>query len=372
MSTASPQERDLAIGRHAVMAEAFELLADHLGPFIDVRMAQYFVDEPSWSEAAANRLGRPTEHGATDPLFQLLVLRRFWGPVFADFYGEDLRKIIGQLIDTRNMWAHFSFPEDPSALQRSVLAIERLLAPVEPDTAAHLRRLRSRVDNPVDATEVGDAQFDGPSDDDPSGATKTAQPSGDAEGPEADPAETHPNNAPSTTRPATAPPTASSISPATPTADGDPLIDTRSSSESVSGSERSSGSQPNSGSKLSLAAGQRPSVGDGAPAAAGGGSSSPEVDVATLLAQLIETESVFLELQDRYGSLQEELNHTRRITANKQMKLSVMEQRLVEVEDQSLSVLEDLKEERVTRQHIEWLIVGLLATLLLFMVLAST
>jgi hypothetical protein len=316
MSEATPQERDLAIGRHAVMAEAFELLADHLGPFIDARMAEYFADEPSWAEAAANRLGRPAEHGATDPLFQLLVLRRFWGPVFADFYGQDLRQIIGQLIDTRNMWAHFSLSEETTQLQHSVLAIERLLAPVKPEIAGRLRQLRSRVGDPnTPALVVGPATVAAPSSQE---ATATAPPPPAA-------ANTVEDAEPPTRSPAR--PLVSAVHPTPATVSNDPAT---------------------------------------------GVDDTPGVDVDTLLAQLTETESVFRELQGQYGDLQAELSQSRRITANKQLKLSVMEQRLVEVEDHSLSVLEDLMEERVTRHHIEWLIVGLLATLLLFMVLAST
>ncbi len=301
---ASPQERDLAIGRHAVMAEAFELLANYLGPFIDARMAEYFRDEQSWAEAAANRLGRPAEHGATDPLFQLLVLRRFWGPVFADFYGEDLRQIIGQLIDTRNMWAHFSFPDDPSALQRSVLAIERLLAPVEPEVAGRLRHLRSQVTDPNAQVMV------------------VAPPGADTDGPTESPTD------PSADR---------SASPDD--AEGRAEADAE-----LQGQDRRSGERRK----------------------------SEQPDVNALLAQLSETESVFRDLQSQYGDLQAELNQSRRITATKQLRLSKMEQRLLEVEDHSMSVLEDLMEERITRQHIEWLIVGLLATILLFMLLAST
>ena len=316
MSEATPQERDLAIGRHAVMAESFELLADHLGPFIDARMAEYFADEPSWSEAAANRLGRPAEHGATDPLFQLLVVRRFWGPVFADFYGQDLRQIIGQLIDTRNMWAHFSLPEDPADLQRSVLAIERLLAPVKPEIAGRLRQLRSRVGDPNTPTLVVG----------PAVATAPVSPEAAAAPPRSEQDSAGEANAKSPTR-SPARPLVSAVHPTPATGSNDPTT---------------------------------------------GIDDMPGVDVETLLAQLTETESVFLELQGQYGDLQAELSQSRRITANKQLKLSVMEQRLVEVEDHSLAVLEDLMEERVTRHHIEWLIVGLLATLLLFMVLAST
>ena len=211
------------------------------------------------------------------------MLRRFWGPVFADFYGQDLRQIISQLIDTRNMWAHFSFPDDPSALQRSVLAIERLLAPVEPEVAGRLRQLRSRVSDPNGPVVV------------------VAPPTGDQAASD----------------------------------DGDVA-----------------------------------SPGPAAPGEPAPEADRPNVDV--LLAQLTETESVFRDLQSQYGDLQAELNQNKRITATKQLRLSKMEQRLLEVEDHSLSMLEDLMAERVSRQHIEWLIVGLLATILLFMLLAST
>lgn len=314
MSEPSPHARDLAVGRHAVMAEAFEVLAHHLGPFIDERMADYFHHEPSWTEAAANRLGRPTEHGATDPLFQLLVLRRFWGPVFADFYGQDLRQIVSQLIDTRNMWAHFSFPDDPEALQRSVLAIERLLAPVEPAVTGKLRRLRAEVYDPDRSLDVTEGQ---------QMAEGSVQ----------------------TVTDLTAP-TGTDQNQVTPTVAPDGPL------------------RP-----------MKPPPGTGAP---------PErrkvnlrrrrddVDVRALRAQLLETEVVFQELQSRYGDLEVELLNTRRLTASKQLRLSDVERRLLEAEDHSSAMAEDLIEERITRQHIEWLIVSLLATLLLFMVLAST
>ncbi|MEZ5341834.1 MAG: Swt1 family HEPN domain-containing protein [Acidimicrobiales bacterium] len=79
-------------------------MADGLGPFVDALMQKYFSEELSWEETAANRMGRANEHGAADPLFQLLVLRRFWGPVLADFFGEDLRPLVGQLVEARNLW----------------------------------------------------------------------------------------------------------------------------------------------------------------------------------------------------------------------------------------------------------------------------
>ncbi len=131
------------------MAEAFAIFASGMGPFIDERMARYFADDPSWEEAAANRMGRANEHGAADPLFQLLVLRRFWAPVFADFFGQDLRNLIAQLVEARNLWAHFNLPDDTVYLDRILLAIERILATVDPDPVRRLRQIRGRLKNPT-------------------------------------------------------------------------------------------------------------------------------------------------------------------------------------------------------------------------------
>ncbi len=261
MPTDSPDLPDLAVSRHGLLALAFEVMAGSLGPFIDERMERYFADEPSWSEAAANRLGRAADHGATDPLFQLLVLRRFWGPVFADFFGQDLRGLVSELIETRNLWAHFSLPEELDTLDRAVLAIERLLAPIEPEATVKLRRLRSRLHDPGKAADGG--------------------------------------------------------------ADGE-----------------------------------------------GAGEASTEVDTVALEAQLSETESVFQDLQSRYGDVVSELDRSRRIAASKQMRLVALERQLMEIEGRTLAAEAFLAEERTTRYRIEWLFVGLLATLLLFMVLA--
>ncbi len=258
---------NLAVSRHGIVAQAFEIMADVLGPFIDVRMAEYFQDEPSWSEAAANRLGRPAEHGATDPLFQLLVLRRFWGPVFAEFFGQDLRGLVGELIETRNLWAHFSLPEEIELLDRTVLGVERLLAPIEPEATGRLRRLRGRLRN--SASEGPNAEDDGSD-----------------SGPEED--------------------------------------------------------------------------------------DSMTVNVAELEAQLSETESVFQDLQSRYVDLASKLDQSRRISASKHLRLVELERQLLEIEGRSLAAEAFLVEERSTRNRIEWLFVALLATLLLFMVLANT
>lgn len=261
MPTDSPDLPNLAVSRHGLLALAFEIMAGSLGPFIDERMELYFADEPSWSEAAANRLGRAAEHGATDPLFQLLVLRRFWGPVFADFFGHDLRGLVTELIETRNLWAHFSLPDELDTLDRAILAIERLLAPIEPEATVRLRRLRSRLHDPGRAAEAD------------------------------------------------------------------------------------SGDDPDRGSE--------------------------GVDIVALEAQLSETESVFQDLQSRYGAVVSELDRSRQIAASKQMRLVALERQLMEIEGRTLAAEAFLAEERTTRYRIEWLFVGLLATLLLFMVLAN-
>ncbi len=131
-----------------------------MGPFIDERMGDYFADEMSWTETAANRMGRPAEHGATDPLFQLLVLRRFWGPVFAEHFGDDLRGLIGQIIEARNLWAHFNLPDDTAYLDRILLSIERVLAPVAPEDASNLRPIRTRLKNPISGDDRSDDHID--------------------------------------------------------------------------------------------------------------------------------------------------------------------------------------------------------------------
>ena len=256
----SRDQSSLAVSRHALLAEAFEIMASVLGPFIDERMETYFASETSWSEAAANRLGRAAEHGATDPLFQLLVLRRFWGPVFATYFGQDLRGLISEIIESRNLWAHFSLPEEIETLDRTILGIERLLAPVEPEATGQLRRLRSRLHHPAESGQAADSQIAAP---------------------------------------------------------------------------------------------------------------VPSVDLGVLAAQLAETESVFHELQSKYGDVVSELDKSRRIAASKQMRLVVLEQQLIEIEGRTLAAESFLADERTTRYRIEWLVVGLLATLLLFMVLAN-
>jgi hypothetical protein len=141
---------EAAPSRHAAIAQAFETFGRSVGPFIDRHMAGYFAHELDWAATAANRMGRRADLEASDPLFQLLVLRRFWGPVFADPFGEDLRGVIGELIEARNRWAHLDLPDDPVYLERCLLGIERIVAPVDPLSVASLRALRTALRRPAD------------------------------------------------------------------------------------------------------------------------------------------------------------------------------------------------------------------------------
>ncbi len=273
---AAGDERVNGLSRHALLANCFELMAEILGPFIDQRMAGYFEDEESWREAAANRLGRSNEHGDTDPLFQLLVLRRFWGPVFADYFDVDLRGIIGELIDTRNKWAHFNLPRDPDSLDRAVLAIERLISPLAPEYCGELRVTRAQLRSSPHMERLG----------------RTVEPK-----------------------------------PAAPEMD---------------------------------------STGEGSDQV------PSETEVAELATQLSETESVFLDLKERYGDVVSELESSREVAAKKQMLLSALENQLVMIQTRTTAAEAILAEEQTTRYRVEWLVVGLLATLTLFLVLSNS
>lgn len=256
----------LALSRHAQMAEAFELFATGMGPFIDERMTRYFADDPSWEEAAANRMGRANEHGAADPLFQLLVLRRFWSPVFADFFGQDLRGLVAQLVEARNLWAHFNLPDDTAYLDRILLAIERILAPVDPDPVGRLRQIRSRLKNPT--TDDTDTSSDG----------------SDADGRTSD---------------------------------------------------------------------------------------VPSVDVIALRRQLGESEGAFQEIQTQLDTMKQQLDVSRKASAGKQLRLTQLEQELLEREGRTSELRSTIEFERSTRNRVEWLFVSFIAVMMVVMVLLA-
>lgn len=91
----------------AQVGVAFEVLAEGLAPFVDRRMAAHLPDD-EWILVAAAKLGKRADFlvSVSDPQFQLDVLNRFWGPVFASELDPGLRNVIGELREARNQWAH--------------------------------------------------------------------------------------------------------------------------------------------------------------------------------------------------------------------------------------------------------------------------
>ena len=102
MNIVSPQT-----SYRAHVGVAFEVLAEGLAPFVDRRMAVHIPDD-EWILVAATKLGKRADFLVTvsDPQFQLDVLNRFWGPVFARELDPGLRSVITELRDARNQWAH--------------------------------------------------------------------------------------------------------------------------------------------------------------------------------------------------------------------------------------------------------------------------
>lgn len=89
------------------MVAAFEVLADGLAPFVDVQMSGHYKDD--WIMEVASKIKRSSTMpvSAADPQFQLDVMARFWGPVFAPVLEERHRETIKELKAARNEWAHF-------------------------------------------------------------------------------------------------------------------------------------------------------------------------------------------------------------------------------------------------------------------------
>ncbi len=128
----------------AQTGEAFEVLAEGLAPFVDRRMAAYFPDE-EWILAAATKLGKRADFLVTlsDPQFQLDVLNRFWGPVFADDLDPGLRGVIADLRTARNRWAHIDedHPIDLDYALRVNGLVEELLAAIDAPERSRIEAL---------------------------------------------------------------------------------------------------------------------------------------------------------------------------------------------------------------------------------------
>ncbi len=131
------------------VASAFEVLADGLAPFVDARMSTAFPGD-DWVLVAAGKLGKRRDVlvSLSDPHFQLEVINRWWGPVFAAALGEARRPTITELRTARNHWAHPD-PDHPLDLDYALrvhLAAEDVLRAIDApeadlmaDLAAELR-----------------------------------------------------------------------------------------------------------------------------------------------------------------------------------------------------------------------------------------
>lgn len=91
----------------AQVGQLLEVLAEGLAPFVDRQMQQEFEGE-DWIVPAATRLGKrePVLASPTDPQFQLEVMVRWWGPVFAQVLSRATRDVVQELRTARNDWAH--------------------------------------------------------------------------------------------------------------------------------------------------------------------------------------------------------------------------------------------------------------------------
>ncbi len=96
-------------GYRAQVGMAFEAIAEGLAPYVDKRMAAY-LEGDDWILVASTKLGKRPDIAVslTDPQFQLEVITRFWGPVFAKDLAPELRDVVRELLLARNHWAHMS------------------------------------------------------------------------------------------------------------------------------------------------------------------------------------------------------------------------------------------------------------------------
>jgi hypothetical protein len=96
-------------GYRAQVGMAFEAIAEGLAPYVDKRMAAY-LEGDDWILVASTKLGKRPDIAVslTDPQFQLEVITRFWGPVFANDLAPELREVVRELLQARNHWAHMS------------------------------------------------------------------------------------------------------------------------------------------------------------------------------------------------------------------------------------------------------------------------
>jgi hypothetical protein len=132
----------------AQVGSVLEVLAEGLAPFVDRQMSEYF-EGADWIVTAATRMGRPEPvlATATDPQFQLEVMIRWWGPVFAKVLPKSTRDVVHELRQARNEWAHIAEarPIDFAFAFSVHENVEELLREVGSPLAAEVTGLERRL-----------------------------------------------------------------------------------------------------------------------------------------------------------------------------------------------------------------------------------
>lgn len=128
----------------AQVANAFEVLAEGLAPFVDERMRRVFPDG-DWILLAAQKLGKRRDVlvSLTDPHFLLEVVNRWWGPAFAADLPDQARATVTDLRTARNHWAHPD-PDHPFDFERALEVhrdAETLLAAIDSPLQPRLEAL---------------------------------------------------------------------------------------------------------------------------------------------------------------------------------------------------------------------------------------
>lgn len=138
----------MSVSYRAQVGIVLETLAEGLAPFVDRRMRAEFTDG-DWIVAAATRLGKrePMLASPTDPQFQLEVIVRWWGPVFAPTLSKDTRDTVQELRKARNDWAHIddSHPMDFEYARRIHLLAEDLLQEIGSPMTDEVARLAEEL-----------------------------------------------------------------------------------------------------------------------------------------------------------------------------------------------------------------------------------
>ena len=93
----------MAVTNNQRIQETMQLLAQGLGPFVDLRLTQRVGAE--WPERVA-RDSRVPPNAKTDVYFLLRAMIALWREGFADTLGPAERNWAGELLDIRNRWAH--------------------------------------------------------------------------------------------------------------------------------------------------------------------------------------------------------------------------------------------------------------------------